>query len=182
MTDAAEDVPDTSPTGEPAVCAAARALVGLTAPSQAYAEAIAPGETMERQTAMMAMSGCALLWRAKNGGEAPYVNGQAFADMWRLAGGAPWDRQATGSRVRVPVPGELPAPGDAVVYDRSPNGAFPQHVDYCWLGAGRAVAGGQRTGAGLETIAIVTRALTWVGGKLVDLHTERPVMALIAPP
>lgn len=178
MTDV-DDAPNTSPTGEPAICAAARALVGLTAPSQEYADAIAPGETPERQAEMMRESGCALLWRAQNGGGPPYRDGQAFADLWRLAGGAPW---APGGRVRVAHHGELPELGDAIVYDRSPDGAHVQHVDYCYLGAGRVVAGGQRTGAGLETIALVTRALTWTGGRLVDLHTGRPVMALIADP
>ena len=174
MTDAC---PDTDPTGGfPALVADALALVGLTYPDQAYLDAVAPGETPERQAEMGRESGCALLWRAQNGGEAPYRDGQAFADLWELAGGSPWK---PGGRVRLPVAGEMPERGDAVVYGKGPGG--PEHVDLCWLGDQRAVAGGQRTGAGLETIAIVTRQLTWGGGHLVDLHTGRPVIALIAP-
>ena len=174
MTDT--DPPDTVPASEPAICCAARALVGLAYPSQAYLDAIAPGETPERQLEMGRESGCALLWRARNGGQAPYIDGQAFADMWRLAGGSPW---APGGRVRLPGAALLLAPGDAIVYDRGPGG--PQHVDVCWLGNGQAVAGGQRDAAGNECVAIVERSLVLLGGRYVDRHTGRPIMAIIAP-
>ena len=170
------DPPDTISALTPAQQAAvdaARALVGLSYPDPAYLAAVAPGETPERALEMGRESGCALLWRALNGGTAPYRDGSAFSEVWRLAGGVGW---RPSGRVRAP---ELPSVGDAIVYDAA--GAHPQHVDLCWIGDGQAVAGGQRTSDGRECVAIVTRRLAWTGGQLVDETTGRRVMALISP-
>jgi hypothetical protein len=179
--------PDTTPTGTPPVVTAALALVGLAYPDQRYLDAIAPGETPERQAVMGRESSCGLVWISLNGGVAPYHDGQAFADVWRLAGGAPW---APGGRVRRPSVDDSPVicRGDAIFYNASQGGQYPAHIDAAVTSTEdcggyikiMAVAGGQRDSSGNECIKLMQRSLHWIGGRLVDPATGREVGAIIA--
>lgn len=147
---------------------------------------------LARADEMATMSGCALVWHALvrqvfEGLDADeYVTGAAFRDFARVAGRAKCAATA----------GTPPQPGDAIEWGAS--GAYPAHVDACvdssvWIGTSvhlTVIAGGQRRTAeelaagepgvlGEETVKRIERTVSWMGGRWVDVHTGRAIVAVV---
>jgi hypothetical protein len=180
------------------VAAAARALVGLTAPSEELGMLVDPGGDPAHELAVEQESLCMLvafgLWRrvfdlppSLSGADRPNVNGS----VPRLLGGV---LDAAGAR-RVPTLEAPPGMGDGLWY--AAHGAYPEHVDACVVmatPAGRyptterageqllsVVAGGERDGAGHETVRLLARTLCWSGSAWVCQATGRSVRWALDP-
>lgn len=180
-----------------ALITASSALVGLIGAE--YEALVASVEVAEGQLAradeIAIMSGCELVWHAlvravfADLDALPYVTGAAFEDFSRIAGAAK----------RVATLATAPQPGDAIEWGAS--GSAEAHVDACvesvvWLGSASGaafrltvIAGGQRRTAaelaagepgvlGEETVKRIERTVSWMGGRWVDVHTGRAILAV----
>ena len=173
-------------TGREAFVHAARQIVGLTEPAPALGALVDPGGDAAHQAQVAELSLCMLVYRGllcrvldidprDAGTDRPYVPGSIPAILRGILG-------VLG--IRVPTLEEPPGPGDGLWW--AANGPHVEHVDACVVeisyGRGTdnlltidllAVAGGQRDGAGHETISEVARTLAWSGGQWVCQATGR---------
>lgn len=176
-----------------ALITAAGSLVGLI--DLEYRATIAAPEIAaadyDRAYQIATMSGCELVWHALvrqvfDGLDADeYVTGAAFRDFDRVAG-----RAKRASALATP-----PQPGDAIEWGQC--GAYPAHVDACVESVAYrfgvfiavVIAGGQRRTAeelaagepgvlGEETVKRIERTVSWMGGRWVDVHTGRAIVAV----
>jgi hypothetical protein len=171
-----------------AVLSAARDLVDATAPDPAYLDAIAPTDPPERQLEVAKESGCILISMAvlraafQLEDPEPYKDGSAPGRLEKIAQGVPWG--SFGGAFRAATLATPPQPGDLVWYDKG-GPSYPQHVEtICEVSLSEllriaCIAGGERDGAGNETVRVVQRALHWDGGHWTDIANGRPVMAVI---
>ena len=184
---------------------AALGLVGLTYPADAYLAAVAPAEVaagnLARAREMGRQSDCALLWIGGIavgvfGAEArPYRDTTAFQVVYELAGGpcaSPWHLAGAVRRPTLESPPQL---GDGLVWGASAGAVA--HVDAAVVDleldgdvcALSVVAGGQRDGAGNETVKRLPRTIRWVpyslaagrsiGPHWVDTTNGRPLLAVL---
>lgn len=137
--------PDTQPTGEPAICVAARALIGLTEDDDAYRAIVDPlGSDNERIEVADEVSSCMLVAAWLLGWRGRFVPDTIQTTL----------RQLWGSTGRVPDEDDCVSLGGQVWW--SAAGSEPEHVDACVIGVERTalswltltvVAGGQRVTA-----------------------------------
>lgn len=178
---------DTLSAARLATVQAARELVGLTAPSDGYLALVDPGGSPAEAAVVARESDCMLVRLGIEErvfalpARAPYVNGSAPRLLELRAQGAPW---APAGAIRLATPEAPPAPGDGVWYGKGPGG--PEHVETV-LSAELVsdgslvmdvVAGGERTGAGLETVAQLRRTLRRSASSWSDAG-GRPLIAII---
>ena len=143
-----DDAPDTSPTGEPPICAAARALVGLTEDDDAYRAIVDPaGAPSEEALVAHDVSSCMLVAAWLLGWRGRFVPDTIQVTLARL-----W-----GSGLRLPDVDNLLGPGAQVWWAANPASGAVEHVDGCVVAVERhtlyavsltVVAGGQRDAAG----------------------------------
>jgi len=171
-----------------AVIAAARAVLGLTAPGAAYLTLVDPAGDPAHQAQVATLSGCMLVALAVQdavfslSARVPYVPGSAPRLLTERAGGSPL---APRGACRLATTSCPPQPGDLLWYGA--HGPAVEHVEHALevelLSNGdlavTCVAGGQRTAEGREAVAEVARTLTWRGGAWVDVETGRPVLAVL---
>ena len=170
-----------------AILRAAQSAVGLAYPSPEYLDLVAPADVGARQSGIGTESGCGLtllgVYRAAFVMPPPlsYVDGQAFNDVYRLAGGTPWTPGGALEHSTLATP---PTLADAIVYWH--HGNAPDHVDACvtlvvvngMTCTLSAVAGGQRD-AGNECVKLIERTLLWTRNGWQDSADGRLVAAVI---
>src|SRR6185312_6308928 len=173
-----------------AFVSAAQGLVGLTEPSPELGALVDPGGDPAHQSAVERESLCELtargLWLRVldipddvSHADRAYVNGSIPAILRSILDAA--------GAARVPTLDAPPASGDALWW--AANGSHVEYVDACVVmvaTGGRyptteradelllsVVAGGQRDGAGHETITMLARTLHWDGSAWVCQATGR---------
>lgn len=176
MTDAYDAAPDTAPTGEPPICAAARALIGLTEDTDAYRAIVDPaGPYAEEVAVAHAVSSCMLVAAWLRGWRGRFVAATIQNTLRQICGG-------TG---RVPDEDNFASVGDGVWWEASATA--DEHVDAAIVAVTRraldvvtfdAVAGGQRVG-GRRGIALVTRTAVFGGIFWTDQADGRRVRGVL---
>jgi hypothetical protein len=175
-----DTAPDTSPTGEPAICAAARSLIGLTEDDAAYAAIVDPvGPYAEEVRVAHSVSSCMLVAAWLLGWREQFVADTIQNTLRSLWGGS------TG---RVPDVDDFCGPGAQIWWRASASS--PEHVDAAVLAVQRSslvkvmltvVAGGQRNAAGKRCIAQLTREVYWDGRAWTDATNGRCVLGVHDP-
>ena len=184
-----DDAPDTSPTGEPPICAAARASIscegdatydGIVDPAGPYAEQI---QVAHAVSSCMLFAAWLLGWRGHFIGDTIQVT---LARLW-------------GERARIPDVDDFPGVGAQVWWQANPATGADEHVDGCIVAIERhtlyhvsitVIAGGQRGTAadpdsftasqiGRRCITRRTREMTWDGGGWRDDASERRVRSVL---
>lgn len=177
-----------------ALIAAAQQLVGCS--GDMYAAVVAAPELAAglpgRAAEVAAMSGCGLVYLALVRGVwglpgELYRTGQAFADVYRLAGGRDGQAWRPAGACRAATLEAPPQPGDGIVWGASAGAVA--HVDACVVDDALhiggpvltlgVVAGGQRSAEGDETVALLSRVLRWQAGGWQDTANGRRVLAVL---
>jgi len=170
-----------------ALADAANSVVGWISPNDNYLNLIDPGDPTPRQRSVAEESDCGLVALGIEEivfdfpTRAPYKDGSAFQLVYTRACGNPW---APGGAFRLATFDEPPQVGDLIEYGPGPSGA-PAHMEHIVEATVNdtslslvCVAGGERN-EGSETVALMSRELTWNNSHWVDNANGRSVIGVV---
>ena len=170
------------------VLAVLQSIVGLTANDDEYLQLIDPGDPRQKEQGWAKASDCMLVALGVQDRvfdlppRGPYVPGSAPRLLEQRAGGSP---MSPALAFRVPgSAADSPTFGDLLWWGQS--GSACEHVEHLVaIGATstefriEAVAGGERTPAGVETILRVVRTVEFRSGRWVDTQNGRPLVGFV---